>query len=280
MSPAARTVVSMQLSQLVQASKLCHRRAAARPLSRTSDKPSRPCLATTASFSRPLNVKRCLPEAPASNDVYLTRHQAWITCQNLPGFSLRGQRSYVELLRGGGRAWALGTRLDRRSVICVRIYRYGNLYAVRYRPGAQYDDVTRAAWRRRRAGYNKPHLQTLRKNGNTSLMQAEMEKKKERSSKQKLRVEVGQEAGEEDGNLLLANPMAGGEVSPHATVSQNDHFQPRAAHAKKNRPKSPSLLRFFVRGTRKASEDLEDSLCSDHEDGLSVSQYRVKICNS
>ena len=36
-------------------------------------------------FSRPLNVKRCLPEAPASNDVYLTRHQAWITCQNLPG---------------------------------------------------------------------------------------------------------------------------------------------------------------------------------------------------
>ena len=37
-------------------------------------------------FSRPLNVKRCLPEAPASNDVYLTRHQAWITCQNLPRF--------------------------------------------------------------------------------------------------------------------------------------------------------------------------------------------------
>ena len=36
-------------------------------------------------FSRPLNIKRCLPEAPASNDVYLTRHQAWITCQNLPG---------------------------------------------------------------------------------------------------------------------------------------------------------------------------------------------------
>ena len=39
-------------------------------------------------FSRPLNVKRCLPEAPASNDVYryLTRHQTWITCQNLPSW--------------------------------------------------------------------------------------------------------------------------------------------------------------------------------------------------
>ena len=60
-------------------------------------------------FSRPLNAKRCLPEAPASNDVYLTHHQAWITCQNLPGrFSLRGQRSYVELLHGGGRAWGRG----------------------------------------------------------------------------------------------------------------------------------------------------------------------------
>ena len=73
----------------------CHlfSRAAARPLSRTSDKrkPSRPDVHVwqlappTASSSRPLNVKRCLPEAPASNDVYLTRHQAWITCQNLPG---------------------------------------------------------------------------------------------------------------------------------------------------------------------------------------------------
>ena len=88
MSPAARTVVSMQLSQLVQESKLCHRRAAARPLSRTSDKPSRPCgnsLRPPRALLCPLNVKRCLPEAPASNDVYLTRHQAWITCQNLPG---------------------------------------------------------------------------------------------------------------------------------------------------------------------------------------------------
>ena len=103
-----------------------------------------------------------------------------------------------------------------------------------------------------------------------------MEKKKERSSRQKLRVETGQEGGEEDGNLMLANPMAGGEVSPHATVvPQYEHLQPRASlTGKKTRPKSPSLLRFFVRGTRKASEDLEESAdcaCSDHEDSSSVS---------
>ena len=81
MSPAARTVVSMQLSQLVQASKLCHRRAAARPLSRTSDKPSRPCLATRSAHrelfttsqrqtmsTRSSSVKRCLPNASSSVD--------------------------------------------------------------------------------------------------------------------------------------------------------------------------------------------------------------------
>ena len=108
MSPAARTVVSMQLSQLVQASKLCHRRAAARPLSRTSDKPSRPCLATrsahrelrqTMSIS---SVKRCLSNASSSVD-----HVPKSTRPSLR-FSLRGQRSYVELLRGGGRAWGRG----------------------------------------------------------------------------------------------------------------------------------------------------------------------------
>ena len=77
MSPAARTVVSMQL---VQASKLCHRRAAARPLSRTSDKPSRrsgnslrPPRALLASqrqtmSTRSSSVKRCLPNASSSVD--------------------------------------------------------------------------------------------------------------------------------------------------------------------------------------------------------------------
>ena len=88
-------------------------------------------------------------------------------------------------------------------------------------------------------------------------------KKKERSSKQRLRIDVGQEGGEEDGNLLLANPMAGGEVS-----SPHSQMPPKA----KSRPKSPSLLRFFVRGTRKVSEDIEEAAGSDHEDGLSVSQ--------
>lgn len=101
-----------------------------------------------------------------------------------------------------------------------------------------------------------------------------MEKKKERSSKQKLRIGISQEDGERS-TLLLANPMAGGEVNLHALVSPNDHVQPRASLQKKSRPKSPSLLRFFVRGSRKASEDFDeavDSVCSDHEDSLSVSQ--------
>ena len=93
-----------------------------------------------------------------------------------------------------------------------------------------------------------------------------MDKKKhekERCTKQRLRIDVAQEGGEEDGNLLLANPMAGGEVS--SPLSQ----MPTKA---KSRPKSPSLLRFFVRGTRKVSEDIEEAVGSDHEDGLSVSQ--------
>ena len=103
-----------------------------------------------------------------------------------------------------------------------------------------------------------------------------MEKKKERSSKQRMKVDMGPECGGEDGNLLLANPMAGGEVDPHTTLLPSDHSQPRASLQKKSRPKSPSLLRFFVRGTRKPSEDLEEAVgcaSSDHEDGLSVSLY-------
>ena len=99
-----------------------------------------------------------------------------------------------------------------------------------------------------------------------------MDKRKERSSRQRLRVDTSQEGGEEDGTLLLANPMAGGEVSPQSAV---DHTQPKASLSRKIRPKSPSLLRFFVRGTRKASEDIEEATDwtgSDHDD-LSVSQH-------
>ena len=68
---------------LSQASKLCHRRNAAQPLSRTSDKPSHPCLSSWSGNS--LRPPRALPcftpsqrqtmstsEAPASNDIYLT----------------------------------------------------------------------------------------------------------------------------------------------------------------------------------------------------------------
>ena len=105
-----------------------------------------------------------------------------------------------------------------------------------------------------------------------------MEKKKEKSCRQRLKVDTAQESGE-DGTLLLANPMAGGEVSPHALVSQ-DHPQPKAAATKRSKPKSPSLLRFFVRGTRKSGEDEDavDLACSDHEDAFSVS--RLFLTNS
>ena len=64
MSPAARIVVSMQLSQ---ASKLCHRRAAARPLSRTSDKPK---LASLATRSAHRELFRASHDLSTSNDVY------------------------------------------------------------------------------------------------------------------------------------------------------------------------------------------------------------------
>ena len=49
--------------------------------------------------TRSSSVKRCLPNASSSVD-----HVPKSTRPSLR-FSLRGQRSYVELLRGGGRAW-------------------------------------------------------------------------------------------------------------------------------------------------------------------------------
>ena len=114
MSPAARTVVSMQLSQ---ASKLYHRRVVARLLSSPcpSDKSSmssnslRPPRALPC-YSRPLNVKRCLPQRQTMS-TYAS--SSVVTCKNLiPAgsgrFSLRGQRSYVELLRRGRKAWGRG----------------------------------------------------------------------------------------------------------------------------------------------------------------------------
>ena len=127
MSPAARTVVSMQLSQLVQASKLCHRRAAARPLSRTSDKPSRPCPATRSAHrelfvllttsqrqtmsTRSSSVKRCLPNASSSVD-----HVPKSTRPALPPLFSAGSK----VIRGiiARRRESLGTRLVSTS------YRY------------------------------------------------------------------------------------------------------------------------------------------------------------
>jgi hypothetical protein len=39
------------------------------------------------------------------------------------------------------------------------------------------------------------------------------------------------------------------------------------------------LLRFFVRGTRKVNEDIEEAAGSDHEDGLSASNSQCSQCS-
>ena len=110
-----------------------------------------------------------------------------------------------------------------------------------------------------------------------------MEKKKEKCGRQRMRVDSGREAGDERGTLLLANPMAGGEVAaslpPAGPPAQP---QPRVplAGARKTRPKSPSLLRFFVRGgvSRKGSEEEEgmDSAGSDHDDPFPVRRVGMR----
>lgn len=101
--------------------------------------------------------------------------------------------------------------------------------------------------------------------------------KKERSSRQYMRIDV---AGGQEGGLLLANPMTCGDISSgngSSTAATNGTVLGRTSERgsmRKSRPKSPSLLRFFVRGsTRKSSADEEDyaSSGSEHEDPFSVS---------
>ncbi len=108
-----------------------------------------------------------------------------------------------------------------------------------------------------------------------------MQSGKERSPRHHLRIS----SDSQDGGLLLANPMAcgngnespvaaggqqpGGPGGPIARTSERGSF-------KKSRPKSPSLLRFFVRGggnkKQSVEADEEDlgSSGSDHEDPFSV----------
>ena len=94
--------------------------------------------------------------------------------------------------------------------------------------------------------------------------------RKERSSRQHLRIDVA--AGGKESSLLLSNPMACSDISPGASsagghvTSNGDgglsllgRTSERASLRNKIRPKSPSLLRFFVRGsTRKSSADDDD----------------------
>lgn len=96
--------------------------------------------------------------------------------------------------------------------------------------------------------------------------------KKERSTRQHLRIDVGRNSPD----LLLANPMACGDISPAGMVSPPQPPIARNSERgsfKKSRPKSPSLLRFFVRGgSRKVSSADEEeygSSSSDHEDPFS-----------
>lgn len=105
----------------------------------------------------------------------------------------------------------------------------------------------------------------------------DMQSGKERSPRHHLRIN----SDGEDGGLLLANPMACSEVasSPAASTGGQIARTGDRGSFKKSRPKSPSLLRFFVRGvSKKASVDAEDeelgSSGSDHEDPFSVGKAR------
>ena len=102
--------------------------------------------------------------------------------------------------------------------------------------------------------------------------------KKERSTRQHLRIDVGRNSPD----LLLANPMACGDISPAGMVSPPQPPIARNSERgsfKKSRPKSPSLLRFFVRGgSRKVSSADEEeygSSSSDHEDPFSVRSLQL-----
>lgn len=101
--------------------------------------------------------------------------------------------------------------------------------------------------------------------------------RKERSSKHHMKIDLGRE--EANGGLLLANPMACGDISPNngslGIGGRSERGSMRKSRPKS--PKSPSLLRFFVRSGsgRKGSsadEDQEDyaSSGSEHDDPFSV----------
>ena len=121
--------------------------------------------------------------------------------------------------------------------------------------------------------------------------------RKEKSSRQHLRIDVA--VGGKEGSLLLANPMTCSDIPPgasstgsHATSNGDGGSSllgrtSERASLRKIRPKSPSLLRFFVRGsTRKSSADDDDgvgggggggaggSSGSDQDDAFSVSHLR------
>ncbi len=106
-----------------------------------------------------------------------------------------------------------------------------------------------------------------------------MQTGKERSPRHHLRIT----SDGQDGGLLLANPMTCSEVpSPPGTGGGGGQLIGGAGGQiartnergsfKKSRPKSPSLLRFFVRKKVSADADEEElgSSGSDHEDPFSV----------
>ena len=127
--------------------------------------------------------------------------------------------------------------------------------------------------------------------------------RKERSSRQHLRIDVA--VGGKESSLLLANPMTCSDIPPGAS-STGSHATSNGdgggssllgrtserASLRKIRPKSPSLLRFFVRGsTRKSSADDDDgvgggggggaggSSGSDQADAFSVSHIGNSTAN-
>ena len=99
--------------------------------------------------------------------------------------------------------------------------------------------------------------------------------KKERSSRQHNRIDPAREregSETQNGGLFLHNPMCS-DFSSGAPGLQARASSERGSF-KKQRPKSPAILRFFVRGgsRKESSADEEDyaSSGSDHEDPFSV----------
>lgn len=128
---------------------------------------------------------------------------------------------------------------------------------------------------------NKTIVVYARGNLRSGLAERAMEHhKKERSSRQHMKIEYSREREdtEMNGGLLLSNPMCN-DLPAGTPTGMHGRSSTERGSFKKSRPKSPSLLRFFVR-PRKVSADEDEcaSSGSDHEDPFSVRGAHYSRC--